>query len=117
MGLSMTRAPGWSNADRSTREFSFLRRAMGFGLSGVDEGDAPDGAGGGVHGGLPQLVGIHLPEALESGHRRDDALTAALQPRDGRLHLLLGVGVDGLRVAAPRDDLVQRWHGREQAAV
>src|SRR4051812_41304783 len=35
-GLSMTRAPAWSKADRSTRVCSFLRRAIEQTLSGVD---------------------------------------------------------------------------------
>src|SRR5919107_4833349 len=34
--LSITRAPAWSNADRSTRDCSFLRRAMKRCSSGVD---------------------------------------------------------------------------------
>src|SRR5690348_1233369 len=153
-GLSMTRAPAWSNADGSTRLFSFLRRAMGNSdLSGVDrlfvdaarrldqpvlprldplahqqlegglgaldvvQGDPPDGAGGRVHRGLPQLVGVHLAEALEPRHGFLHRLAAPLEAGHGRFHLLLGVREDGLRVTPLGDHLVQRRHGGEQPAL
>ena len=46
----------------------------GFGVAGAFEGDAEEGAAGGVHGGDPEFFGVHFAEAFEAADF--DALAA-----------------------------------------
>ena len=58
--------------------------------------DPAQGAVARVHGGLAQLVGVHLAEALVALDRLLEALALALQLEQAAVHLGVGVGVDVL---------------------
>src|SRR5688572_28954974 len=83
---------------------------------GVLDGDLQQDAGLGVHGGLPQLLGVHLAQALEPLDRVVLHLAARLggEP-DGRFLLAVGVDVLVAVLAAPLD-LVQRRLGEVDVA-
>ena len=71
-----------------------------------------------LHGGLGELVGVHLPQALVALGLLE-AAARALQAAQGGDELLVGVGVDDLLLAPPRAgdlDAVQGRDGGEDPA-
>ena len=84
------------------------------GLNGVVQSDAAQGAGLRVHGGLPQLVGVHLAETFEAGDVHLRVLVVGSQLGGDAVALLVGVG-HLLGLAA--GELVKRRHSRIYIAV
>src|SRR5215471_21531352 len=56
----------------------------------------------GIHGGLRELAGVHLAQALVPLHRLFPALPLALQLKQDAPQLAVGVGVGVLLLALPR---------------
>ena len=68
-----------------------------------------------VHGGLPQLVGVHLAQALEAGDvHLGVGVVRRASPRDDAVPLGVGIGHAGGLAAR---QLVQRRHGGVDIAV
>src|SRR5699024_3003230 len=84
------------------------------GLDGVVEFYAFEGAGLGVHGGVPQLVGVHLAETLEAAYLYLRVGVAGAHLGADLVALGVGVGHAALLAAG---ELVERRHGGVDIAV